>query len=121
MHLSEFAQRWWQRYSSVRELDALDREALRELAKDVAVQEADLYNLLSPKDAGEGLLSRLLRTIGLDADSLSRGQPAVMRDMAVVCSRCSMTRRCRRELTHQQARLNYSQYCANAYAINALH
>lgn len=120
MHLSEFAHRWWQRHSSLRELDALGGDTLRELAEDVAVQEADLYNLVARKNASEGLLSRLLGTFGLDADELSRNLPAVMHDMAVVCSGCSMTRRCRRELNGEQAKLNYSRYCSNAGTILTL-
>lgn len=120
MHLSELAQRWWQRQTSLRELDSLSRGALRELAGDVAVNEADLYNLISRSASDDELLPRLLASTGLDADRLALQQPAVMRDMAVVCAGCAMTQRCRRELDREEAAANYRQYCGNADTIGAL-
>lgn len=120
MHLSELAQRWRQRHSGRRELDALGRDGLRELASDVAVPEADLYSLVSHNGANEGLLTRLLAAIGIDADRLSLQQPAVMRDMAVVCAGCTAARQCRRELDRSEASANFRQYCANADTIDAL-
>ncbi|WP_332692505.1 DUF6455 family protein [Bosea sp. (in: a-proteobacteria)] len=120
MHLSELAQRWWQRRSGLRELDGLGHDALRELARDVAMNEVDLYNLVSRNASDAGLLPRLLANTGLDADRLSLQQPVVMRDMAIVCAGCAMTQRCRRELDRDEADLNYRQYCPNADTIGAL-
>lgn len=120
MHLLELAQHWWQRQSGLRELDAVGRDALRYLARDVAVNEGDLYNLVSRNASDAGLLPRLLASTGLDADRLSRQQPVVMRDMAIVCAGCAMTQRCRRELDREEAAANYRQYCCNADTIGAL-
>lgn len=120
MHLSELAQRWRQHRAGRRELDALSRDGLRELASDVAVHETDLYSLVSRNEAENALLPQLLASTGLDAERLSRQQPAVMRDMAVVCASCAMTQRCRRELDRHEAELTYQQYCANAATIAAL-
>lgn len=120
MHLLERVQHWWQRQSSLRQLDAVGRDALRDLARDVGVNEADLYNLVSRNASDAGLLPRLLASAGLDADRLSRQQPVVIRDMAIVCAGCTMTQRCRRELDREQALANYRQYCGNAETIGAL-
>lgn len=120
MHLSELAQRWRQRHSSLRELDGLGRDGLRELAGDVAVPEVDLYTLVSRSPANDSLLPRLLASIGLDADRLTRQQPAVMRDMARVCAGCQKTRHCRRELDREEAETSYRHYCPNAATIRAL-
>lgn len=120
MHLLERAQHWWQRQSGLRQLDAVGGDALRDLARDVGVNEADLYNLVSRNASDAGLLPRLLASSGLDADRLSRHQPVVMRDMAIVCAGCTMTQRCRRELDREQALANYRQYCSNADTIGAL-
>jgi hypothetical protein len=120
MHLSELAQRWRQRHSSLRELDGLGSDGLRELAGDVALQQADLYNLVSRSPADGALLPRLLASIGLDGDRVSRLQPAVMRDMARICAGCDSARRCRRELDREEAELSYRAYCPNAETIEAL-
>lgn len=120
MHLLELAQRWWQRRSGLRELDAVGRDALREMARDVAMNEVDLYNLVSRNASDAGLLPRLLAAVGLDADRLSLRQPVVMRDMAIVCAGCAMTQRCRRDLDREEAVANYRQYCGNADTIGAL-
>ena len=120
MHLSELAQRWRQRHSSLRELDGLGSDGLRELAGDVALQQADLYNLVSRSPADGALLPRLLASIGLDGDRVSRQQPAVMRDMARICAGCDSARRCRRELDREEAELSYQAYCPNAETIEAL-
>jgi uncharacterized protein YjiS (DUF1127 family) len=120
MHLSELAQRWRQRHSARRELDALSRDGLRELASDLAVDQADLYNLASRDASENALLPRLLASTGLDAERLSRLQPAVMRDMTVVCASCTMTQHCRRKLERDEAELTFQQYCANAATIAAL-
>lgn len=120
MHLLERAQHWWQRQSGLRQLDAVGGDALRDLARDVGVNEVDLYNLVSRNASDAGLLPRLLASTELDADRLSRQLPVVMRDMAIVCAGCTMTPRCRRELNSEQALANYGQYCANADTITAL-
>ncbi len=57
---------------------------------------------------------------GLDAERLSRLQPAVIRDMTVVCASCTMTQHCRRKLERDEAELTFQQYCANAATIAAL-
>jgi hypothetical protein len=120
MHLLERAQHWWQRQLALRELDAVGRDALGDLARDLAVNEVDLYYLVSRSASDAGLLPRLLASIGLDAGRLSRQQPVTMRDMAIVCAGCAMTPRCRRELEREEAAANYRQYCANAHTIGAL-
>ena len=53
-------------------------------------------------------------------EELADSKSSVMRDMQIVCSGCSMTRRCRRALGRQSEVTNYSAYCPNAPTIDAL-
>jgi Family of unknown function (DUF6455) len=119
MGLSAIIHRWWQRQLRLRELDALGRDECQAVARDVGVRREALYRLVT-RDEGEGLLPRLLRVLGLDPEGLAHSRQPVMRDMAVVCSGCSQTGRCQRELTQRSAWRRYQQYCPNAATIDSL-
>jgi hypothetical protein len=62
----------------------------------------------------------MLQALSLDPTELSLTHPAVLRDMAVVCSECDEKSRCRSDLTLRIAAATYDEYCPNAETIEAL-
>ncbi|CAM5194177.1 hypothetical protein ARD30_01565 [Bosea thiooxidans] len=120
MHFAESVRQWWRVRSSRREFEALDRATIAELARDNAIAEADFHSLAFRGDTNPALLGRRLRREGIAPEQLAHEEAAVMRDMAVICSGCLMTRRCRRDLDHQGGALPDDGYCPNAETIDAL-
>lgn len=93
MQILETIRQWWRIQLFLRKLEALGQVTTAELARDIAIPEADFRRLASRSDTDSALLRRLLQRLGVDPEHLTRRHAAVMRDMAVVCSRCTMTRR----------------------------
>lgn len=121
MHIAEAVRQWWRDQSLLRAFEDLDQTTVAELARDNALPEADLRRLASRIDTNSALVRRLLQRVGVDPDGLARNQAGVMRDMAVVCAGCAMTRRCRRDLDRHEGPLPHGRYCPNAETIEALH
>lgn len=120
MQIVDAVRQWWRVQSFLNKLEALGPAAIAELARDNAVSEADLRRLVSRSDADSSLLRRLLERLGIDFEHLARSQSGVVRDMAVVCAGCTMTRRCRSDLSQQDAPLRHGRYCPNMATIRAL-
>jgi hypothetical protein len=121
MHIAEAVRQWWRDQSLLRAFEDLDQTTVAELARDNALPEADLRRLASRIDTDSALVRRLLQRVGVDPDGLARNQAGVMRDMAVVCAGCAMTRRCRRDLDRHEGPLPHGRYCPNGETIEALH
>ena len=120
MQIVEAVRQWWRVQSYLRKLEALGPAAMAEPARDNAIPEADLRQLVSRRDSDSALLPRLLERLGIDPEQLARRQASVMRDMTIVCTGCAMTRRCRSELSQQDAPLRHGRYCPNMETVRAL-
>ncbi|MBN9451518.1 MAG: hypothetical protein J0I42_06155 [Bosea sp.] len=120
MQIVEAVRRWWRVQSFLTTLEALGPAATAALARDNGVAEADLHRLASCSDTGSSLLRRLLQRLDIDFEQLARSQAGVVRDMAVICAGCAMTRRCRSDLAQQDAPLRHGRYCSNIGTIRAL-
>ena len=92
MQIVEAVRQWWRVQSYLRKLEALGPAAMAELARDNAIPEADLRQLVSRRDSDSALLPRLLERLGIDPEQPARRQASVMRDMTIVCAGCAMTR-----------------------------
>lgn len=120
MHFAESVRHWWRSRSSLRELGELDQATIAELARDNAIPASDFQRLASHGSMNAALLHRLLRREGIAPERLAHNEAGIMRDMAVICSGCAMTRRCRRDLDHQELVSPHERYCPNAETIKAL-
>ncbi len=120
MQIVETVRQWWRVQSYLRKLEALGPVARAELARDNAIPETDLRQLVSRRETDSALLPRLLKRLGIDPEQLARRQASLMRDMTIVCARCAMTRRCRSDLSQQDAPLRHARYCPNTETIRAL-
>lgn len=120
MQIVDAVRQWWRVQSFLSKLEALGPAAIAELARDNAVSEGDLRQLVSRSDADSSLLRRLLERLGIDFEQLGRSQASVVRDMAVVCAGCAMTRRCRSDLAQHDAPLRHGRFCPNMATIKVL-
>ena len=93
MQIVETVRQWWRVQSCLRKLEALGPAAMAELARDNAIPEADLRQLVSRSETDSALLPRLLKRLGIDPEQLAQRQASVLRDMTIVSAGCAMTRR----------------------------
>ncbi len=120
MRFAEPVRHWLRAQMSSREIDALDPATLAQLARDNGVTEVDFHDLATRQDTNVELLLRQLAQAGINPEQLVHTNASVMRDMELICSGCSVARRCRRALDRQGAAPHYAQYCPNAHTIDAL-
>ena len=66
------------------------------------------------------LLWRMMRSLGLDPEALSRAHPETMRDLQRACDSCGKRTRCEREHELGQAHATYQSFCPNARAFDRL-
>jgi hypothetical protein len=111
---------WVQRQKDLRALDALGSEGRRDIAQDLSLSESTLCGLASRGTGASEELPKMLRAVSIDPAELSLTHPAVLRDMAVVCSECDEKSRCRSDLTLRIAAATFDEYCPNAETIEAL-
>jgi hypothetical protein len=62
----------------------------------------------------------MLSAIAVDAQALTNGDPAVMRDLQRTCILCDHKSRCQRELAEGTAARHFREFCPNAYTFDAL-
>ena len=103
------------------ELDALDPEQLRDLARDVGVSVDDLYRLEVQAPGSAELLSVRLAREGIEPAVLQARWPSVWKDLQRVCALCNHKEVCRHELAEQTAGTGWQQYCPNADTIEFAH
>lgn len=119
MSITEIWERLQSRLAGARELNTLDMSQREELARDVGVSEPVLERLFTSVRDQE--LERLMYALSLDDRKIKlTNRGAIMRDMSIVCSECSLVNRCQRELQDGTASRNYNEYCPNAPTLNAL-
>ena len=105
---------WWRdcrrRRADWKQLESSgDMEAI---AQDVGLSKSDLRTLVEGRsDAAE--VNRRMDALGIEPASLSRNEPAVVRDLQRTCSLCTSKRRCRHDLAAQPADPRWQKYCPN--------
>ena len=120
MNVTEIWERWKASRALARELNSLDMDQRKELARDVCVSQNVFERLVLTRSRGNEL-ERLMCALSLDVENIAPSSVgAISRDLSRVCSECLMTSRCRRELDAGSASANYNEYCPNALTLDAL-
>ena len=101
-------------------LDQCDSHEIANIARDAGLSSNDLRRMakLAP-DAAKLLLQRMTM-LHLDAEAVTRSEPATMRDMQRLCSMCASKRQCRFDLLLIPDDAKWRQYCPNADTLDAL-
>jgi hypothetical protein len=114
---------WWRNWRAAREalgeLDGCGSEITR-IARDVGVAPSELYTIAAKRPDAADQLKLRLEALHLDATTLQRDQPLIMRDLERVCTTCSSKRRCVRDWARFPDDTAWRGYCPNASTLDAL-
>jgi hypothetical protein len=102
------------------ELGQCSPEDAMQIAKDLGVPVGDLQGLTAKGAAAANVLPKMLSALSVDAQALTDGDRAVMRDLQRTCILCDHKNRCRRELAEGSAAQHFREFCPNAYTFDAL-
>lgn len=101
------------------ELQRLDQRDMEVIARELNLSSTELAALILKPSGSLQSLSRRLSHAGLAEDDLDASHGDVLRDLRRVCSQCSSTARCARDLNRdRQARP--AKYCPNEQTLQAL-
>ena len=102
------------------ELRQCSQEDAMQIAKDLGVSVGDLRSLAAKGAGAANALPKMLTALSVNAQALTDGDPAVMRDLQRTCILCHHKSRCQRELAEGSAAQHFREFCPNAYTFNAL-
>jgi len=105
--------------AAVAELMELDPSEASRMAADYGLSVDDLTDLVQHADSAK-LMERMMLARGLDPDEVRADLPAVLADMAVLCSRCLSKGRCEHELAAGTAVQHADEFCPNSMTMRAL-
>lgn len=111
------AQRWREHRDaarSLREIEALDPALASGIAQEAGLTVADLKEVVAQGSGAERLMERMMAAYCLGPLDLEREAPGLLRDVAILCSRCQSKGRCAQELEAGTARENARLFCPNA-------
>jgi hypothetical protein len=102
------------------ELGACGDREVEQIAKDIGVSPAELYQLARSDAAGAELLLQRLAALDLDCKEVARLMPETMHDLQRLCTLCTARRRCARDLAQHPDDPNWKDYCPNVATLLAL-
>jgi hypothetical protein len=114
---------WWRNLRAARavlgELDGCGSE-IRHIARDVGVGPSELYTIAAKRPDSADQLRLRLEALHLDAATMERDEPLIMRDLERVCTTCGSKRRCVRDWVRFPDDTAWRGYCPNASTLDAL-
>jgi hypothetical protein len=90
------------------------------ITADLKINQNELSALAKRGPDAADLLQKLLVVLGMDANDIHHGDPAVMRDLQRSCIMCDEKRRCKFDLINGVITENFHDYCPNAFTLDAL-
>jgi|SRR5262245_34131674 len=115
--LTDAAVASWQRRASVKEIDNMDTQEVRCIARDLGVSPFEMRTLAAKGKNAADLLVRRMNTLGLDPAQVDL---AVMHDLQRCCSICMQKGLCIHELEDKPRPATWPEYCANEQTLTAL-
>jgi hypothetical protein len=106
--------------AEVHELASCDSSELTRVAADLGLTVGELRTLASHGPGAADLLPKMLKALDIDADSVSRMEPMVMRDLQRVCSGCDHKEECSEHLLAGDVPTTYAAFCPNSGTLDAL-
>lgn len=100
--------------AELRDLQAMDPVEAAAVAADLNLTLRDLERAIAESAGSERLMSRMMRTAGIDRRRMAAEQPAALREAEITCARCSAKRRCSKELAEGTAAERLDLFCPNA-------
>jgi hypothetical protein len=106
--------------AALRALAFMGPEQAQILAADLGLDVGELRYVLSKSAGATALLDRMLRARRLDRHEIAMREPAALREIESMCSRCDNKGRCADELDAGTAVEHASEFCPNALVMAAL-
>jgi uncharacterized protein YjiS (DUF1127 family) len=114
---------WWRNWratwAALGELDGCGSEITR-IARDLGVAPSELYTIAAKRPDAADQLKLRLEALHLDAATIQRDEPLIMRDLERVCMTCGSKRRCVRDFIRFPDDAAWREYCPNATTLDAL-
>lgn len=107
----------WEKRAAINELASFDPSEVAHIAEDLGISASDLRFLAASGPEATDLLKRRLQTLGVDATGVD---PAVMRDLQLLCARCNSKQHCAHELADKPVAARWPKYCPNELTIEAI-
>lgn len=107
----------WEKRAAINELAQLDPSEVTRIAEDLGISTSDLRFLAASGSGTTHLLEHRLQTLGVDATGV---EPAVMRDLQLLCARCNSKQHCAHELEDKPVAARWPKYCPNEQTIGAI-
>jgi hypothetical protein len=111
---------WLKHRQEVSEMCQFDAAEFGRIAHDLGVTSSDLDELVRQGPHKLEELPHLLKSVGIDEQSIARAQPLVLRDMERVCALCRHKKECDHDIADGSLADHYETYCGNAVTIDAL-
>jgi len=118
--VAQWWRNWWGNRAGMSELDKLDREEMKHIARDVGTSTEELQALAGKWPDSADLLARRMATLQLDPLGIARSQPAVSNDLKKLCSLCMSKGECTHDLDNGAINSNWQEYCPNTSTLKAL-
>jgi len=115
--LVDTAVAWRRRRASVKEIEKMDTQDVRCIARDLGISPVEIRTLTAKGENAADLLVRRMKTIGLEPGQVD---VAVMRDLQRCCSICTQKGLCIHELEDKPRGATWPKYCPNEQTLTAL-
>lgn len=106
----------WQRWRAQREFaEFADREPAEaaRVAHEIGLTTKELLRISGSGSRWFELLTRRMRRLGLDFDTLNTAQPVITRELTLCCARCGSKLRCAHDLGTNAQNDAWRKYCVN--------
>ena len=114
----------WRDYQAnvagLREIEACGPEMVAQMAAELGMTRSELEEVVSHGAGADRLMARMIAAFGLNAGEMERQDPAMVRDMSILCSLCETKRRCAHELDAGTAAEHAHAFCPNASTFELL-
>jgi uncharacterized protein DUF6455 len=102
------------------ELGQCSSEDVRQIAKDLGVSAGELRAMSAKGPHAADLLTKMLKALSVDPETLLESDPATMRDLQRLCICCGHKGRCAHEIAAGTATEHFRSFCPNAFTLDAL-
>jgi hypothetical protein len=111
---------WRDAVAANQQFSGCDAAEIGRMAHEFGLSASELKDLTRQGTDAAEALPKMMKALGLDAETVGRAHPDVMRDLQRLCSMCDHKAECRNDLTNGRAAERYHGYCANADTLDDL-
>jgi hypothetical protein len=108
---------WFRAGQRRAEIERIDPSEVSRIAGETGVSVRELSELAAEGPDADAPLRRRLNILHLDLGALTRREPATVRDMQRVCSRCADRGQCKHDLAANPEGSDWESYCPNVQTI----